>query len=194
MDNIKKINNKIKLDKLLIWIIFTILFVINSEYKSYAQKVDEYNLKMAYILNFPLLVEWPENSNVNNENEPFVITIIGDNPFNGKFKAVIETGKKKIKNKTVVLRQVDNIEEIRNPNLVFISSSEKHEISKIIDYLSGKPILIIGDTEGYSNRGVMINMFKRNSKIQFNINIKEAKKSNMHISSRLLVNASKVYK
>lgn len=177
--------------RILVLIIFFSFFYITS----YSQKiVTEYQLKALYLLNFPLLTEWPSNSSVNDKNKLFVITIVGENPFKGKLRNTIRIKNKKLKNKSIIVKQVNDIKDISKPNIIFISSSKKYEISKIIDYLKEKPILTIGDTKSYANKGVMINMFITKSTIKFNINLKEAKASEIYISSRLLASASKIYK
>jgi len=176
-------------------ILILIIFFSSFQKKSYAQKqITEYELKSAYLLNFPLFVNWPTNSSITDKNKSFIITIVGKNPFKGKLKNKIIEKNKKLKDKPIVIRQVDNIKNISNPNIVFISFSKKQEIIKIVDFLNGKPILTIGDTKFYDSKGVMINMYVVNSTIKFNINIKKAKESNIYINSRLLGSASKVIK
>jgi len=175
------------------WILLLIIIFSNIQY-SYSQKVDEYKLKAVYIYNFSLFAEWPDNTPQKSTNEPFIITVFGKNPFNKKLENVIIEKREKIKGKSIRFQYTNKLKDISNSNIVFISSSEKYNVSKIIDYVSGKPILTISDCVGYDSKGVMINMIKKGTKIKFNINLRKVKKSKIYISSRLLANANKIIK
>ena len=176
-----------------IWIILIVVIFFNN-YNCYSQGVDEYELKAVYILNFSLFTEWPSTSTINIEDKPFVITIYGKNPFEKKIEYLVKVKRKKLKNRIIIIKYANNLNQILNSDIIFISSSEKYNVSKIINYVRGKPILTIGDTKGYLNKGVMINMYISNSKLKFDINLKEVKKSDIYISSKLLVNANKIIK
>jgi len=175
------------------WILLFVIIFYNNQY-SYSQKADEYELKAAYILNFSYFAEWPKNTVQSSKNTPFIITVFGKNPFKKKLENIIKKKRKELKGKTIIFKYTDKLENVSNSNIIFIASSEKLNISKIIAYVRGKPILTISDTEGYDNKGVMINMVKKGSKVKFNVNLKEAYNSKIHISSRLLVNAMKIIK
>jgi len=174
-------------------IAFMIILFFNN-YSLYSQNADEYKLKAVYILSFSLFTEWPDNASQNLKNKPFIITVFGENPFKEKLKDVIKTKKHKLKGRPIILKHTNKLEDITNSNIVFISSSERYKISKIISYIRGKPILTIGDTEGYANKGVMINMIRKGKNIKFDINLKEVKQSKIYISSRLLANANTIIK
>ena len=64
-------------------------------------------------------------------NEPVVISIIGENPFKGQLKKLAESNRK-IKKKQVTVRYIQNPEEIAGSDILFISSSERYDISKIL--------------------------------------------------------------
>jgi hypothetical protein len=59
-------------------------------------------------------------------------------------------------------------------------------LENIIKKISKKPILTIGETNGFCEKGVHINFIITNSKVRFQINEKAVKNSNLKISHLLL--------
>lgn len=161
-----------------------------------AQTSNEYTLKSIFLLKVANFVDWPENSKVNDPNEDFVIAVFGDDPFDGLLQSTIKSLKLKIKNKNIVVKRINKTSEIEHTDILFISSSEKYNLSKIIEYTKKLPILTIGDTKGYAERGVMVNMFIDDVylNLNFDVNMKYVKLANIYISSKLLVNAIRVIK
>ncbi len=70
--------------------------------------------------------------------------------------------------------------------VLFISGSQEKKLTEILQRLEGAPVLTIGDTDTYARRGVMINFFIEGNKIRFKINLNQAKRAGLNISSRLL--------
>ena len=170
------------------------LFLLSTNWNLHAQdNIEEYDVKKIMIFKITSFIEWPENSNINNLQKPVVISIIGDNPFKGKLKK-LATNQHKIKNKRVIVRNIQSIDEINGSDILFISSSERYDISKIIKYTHNKAILTIGDAKGFTEKGVMIGLIQRGENIKFYINKKEADQCGFYISSQLLGNAMKVIK
>jgi len=182
--------------KLLLIVIFTMSQLMLSLTDIYSQTTNEYTLKSVFVLRVANFVDWPENSKVNDPDEDFVIAIFGEDPFDGLLEAAIKSRKLKIKNKNVVVKRITKTSEINHSDILFISSSEKYNLSKIIDYTKKLPILTIGDTKGYVERGVMVNMFIDDVylNLSFDVNMNYVKLANIYISSKLLVNAVRVIK
>lgn len=145
---------------------------------------EEYLLKANFIKKFTLFIEWPFSSDEEYDSEPFIICVLGTNPFNGSLDSVFSG--KKIKNRRVVLQYITDISEISGSSILFISESEYKRIDKIVDYTKNKPVLLIGDTRGYAERGVHINFFIQNEKIRFEINNNAAKNSGLYLDYKLL--------
>jgi hypothetical protein len=118
---------------------------------------------------------------------------LGETPIENILISKTKTSDTKIKSKKIIVKRISTLKEINNCQILFISSSEKYELTKILKSVNKLPILTIGDTEGYSQRGVMINIFIDKS-IQFDVNKINADLSGIYISSKLLVHAQNVIK
>jgi len=159
-----------------------------------AQEIDEYLIKSAFLFKAPVFMEWPPNASYLLPQNNFVIAIIGSDPFNGKLQLAIKASNIKLKNKNISIRTVTKVEEIGSSDIVFISNSEKYNLTKILNYVKDKPILTLSDTRVFIDKGVMINMYIENNALQFNVNLKSINESKIYVSSKLLVNANKVVK
>lgn len=145
---------------------------------------NEYLLKAVYFEKFTRFTEWPLESNVNDKKVPFVITIIGENPFNGLLEEVYK--EQKISNKEVIIKYIETVEEINKPNILFISGIDDSELDKVLALTSKQPILTIGENKGYAQKGVLINFFIENNKIRFEINESAVRNAGLIMDFRLL--------
>jgi hypothetical protein len=166
-------------------IIFFLLILNNIN----GQQISEYEAKSAFLLKITNFIDWPES--VNKQMPDFTILVLGEDPIEKILTSKLKGPEIKIKNKKVIIRRILSIQEINNCQILFISSSEKYELNKILKAVKKLPILTIGDTDGFAERGVMINMFVEES-LNFKANKKIADESGIYISSKLLVHAKKV--
>jgi len=172
--------------RLLIKLFFICAVAIISN-QSFAQ-TREYLLKAGYIEKFTHFIEWPNTTDINNPNVEFTIAVIGRNEFDNSLEKIF--GEVKINKKKVRIKYISSINEIENSLILFISKSERNNIDEILKFTSNKPILTIGDTKGYAENGVIINMFIDKNKLRYEINRTAAEKSGLKISSLLLTSAT----
>ena len=147
-----------------------------------AEAIAEYQLKAEFIERFTRFVEWPTPPLQNGHTPPFVIGIIGRDPFEG-FLSKMAKGRK-IKGREVELRAVSD-DNIDGCDILFISSSEERHLGEIVGKTSSRPVLTIGDTPGYAEKGVLINFYTTNEQIRFEINPRAADKTGLKLSSKL---------
>lgn len=135
-------------------------------------------------------MEWPENHELNKSQSEFIIGILGTDPFENYLSIYKQT---KIKGRKVVIRRISNLSECLNCHIIYISYSEKYRLSSILDYLRGEPVLTIGDSEGFAEKGVMFNMVLNENRIEFEVNEESIKKSKLTVSYKLLMLAKHIY-
>lgn len=148
---------------------------VHAEEKAYG----EYEVKAAFIYNFTKFTEWPQGSRKKELN----ICVVGHDPFG---KSLREIQGRVVRDKEVRVQQARSPGEMQNCHVLFISSSEKNRVSKIVESLENANVLTIGDTKGFSQRGVMVNFFFEYEKIRFEINIDRVNKTGLKMSSSLL--------
>ena len=162
----------------------------------------EYKVKSGFIYNFIKYIDWPEKKlNIEKDDDPIVIGVIGVNPFDGALEPIT---KKKIKNKKITIRYFSgfkqakkkysdkHIEQLRNCHVLFVSSSEKKIVENITKLASGSNVLTISDIDGFIKKGGIINFVTKNKKVRFSINLDAAKRSELVIPTTILKIAEKV--
>jgi hypothetical protein len=71
-------------------------------------------------------------------------------------------------------------------DVLVIEASETGSLPRLLDTLVRQPVLTVGDTEGYGQRGVMVNFYLDQSRVRFEINLAAARRAGLRISSQLL--------
>lgn len=146
-------------------------------------QVSENEYKAAFIERFTRFVEWP----IEFENDTFKIIVIGETPIKKSLDELFENTN--IKNLEVEIKYTDEIQDIKNANLIYISASENNRIDEILSLTNDSPILTISGAEGFGTKGIHINMYLDDNYIRYEINPKSIKKSNLQVSSLLLSSA-----
>ncbi|HTR41116.1 MAG TPA: YfiR family protein [Pseudomonadales bacterium] len=157
--------------------------VFATGFRCHAQPT-EYQIKAAFIYNFARFVEWPAEAFAST-NSPMVIGVLGKNVFEDSLQRTING--KVIKGHPLQFKAFNSPEEATNCHVLFISTSEKNRMPKILAQLQGTSILTVTEnTDTFTASGGMINLVIVEDKVRFQINNDAAKKSGLIISSKLL--------
>lgn len=146
-----------------------------------AQPSREYDLKAVFLFNFVTFVGWPKNALP--EGTPFVIGILGQDPFGAALDEVIAG--EKLHQVPLQVRRCRNLEEARQCQILFISSSEAARVPAILRELRGRPVLTVADMPQFLEAGGMI-AFSTGARVQLNVNPPAAQGAGLTISSKLL--------
>lgn len=165
-------------------IIFTLIFysltLFAALFPVFAE-VSEYELKAAFIVKLTGFITWSNTDSV----PDFKIAVIGHNPFGKTLEKKFKD--KTIQNRKISIKYIESLEDIPdNCCIIFFASSLKKNISEILKKTDVKNTLIIGDTEGYCEKGVLMNFYKEKNNIKFEINKNVLEKSNLKFSYKLL--------
>jgi hypothetical protein len=133
----------------------------------------EYQVKAAFLYNFAKFVEWPPDS-FSDGSAPLRICVLGQDPFGQELRDI--TSKK----------TVNGRELARTCHILFIASSEKAHLNRILESLRGADLLTVGDTKGFVQRGGVINFVLEDNRVLFEVNRKAADQARLKISSKLL--------
>jgi len=143
----------------------------------------ESHVKAAFIVKFASFIEWPAGACADT-NAPFLIGILGTDPFGKDFDEALKT--ESIKGRRVEIRRASQVDKLADCQMVFVADSETGRLEAILRRLQRKPVLVISDTPGAAQRGSMINFFKENGKVRFEFNVAAAEYANLRLSAKLL--------
>lgn len=145
-----------------------------------SNQLPEYKVKAAFLYNFARFIEWPQGSLSSPE---FSVCVLGLDPF-GEDMNIING--KPVKTRKVVTRLVTGLQHIEGCDCLFVSDSEKENLGDIFRALTKKNILTVGDMEGFTDAGGIIQFVLHESKIRFVVNLPAAERAGLRISSKLL--------
>ena len=151
-----------------------------------ASDSSEYLIKAGFIYNFAKFVEWPSTS-FSQPESPIVIGVLGTDPFGSVLDRIVAD--KKIGSRGFVVRRYKwskDLKDLRDCQILFISASEKAHTDEIVEFVKWLPVLTIGETPGFAERGGVIRFTLEDNRVRFEVNVDAAHKANLNISSRLL--------
>ena len=155
-----------------------------------ANSTEEYQRKAEFVLNFCRLSESPSKP-FSSPIPSFILGILGEVPLDPFIEEL--AGKKCVGSEINVVHY--SIEDdYTKSSLLFIGSSEQHNLDTILSRLEGKTILTIGDFEGFAERGGMFefsydelpdSVIENARKVRFRVNPGAAEAANIGIGVTL---------
>jgi len=149
-----------------------------------AQAESEYDVKAAYLFKFTKFVEWPSSAFAS-ADAPFVIGIVGRDPFGG-LDHILEgkrTGERDFEVRTL---SASDSAGLRACQMIFVNNAEEHRLPEILAALQGRPVLVVGETEGFASAGGMLGFAVHQSHMGVEVNSSAARAARLKISSQLL--------
>ena len=146
----------------------------------------EYLIKAGFIYNFAKFVEW-SSAAFSQPDSPIVIGILGADPFGNVLDHLVVD--KKIGQRGFIVRRykwAKDLKDLKDCKILFVSTSEKAHIDEVMQLVKGLPILTVGETPGFAERGGVIRFTLEDNRVRFEVNVDAAHQADLTISSRLL--------
>ena len=145
----------------------------------------DYQFKAAFLYNFILYTEWADNL-----DKPIRVCTYGGDPFGEELDKL--QGKSIERQRVLLVARIQRIEDLRSCNVVFIHQLAISNMDQILPAIHGQNVLTVADSAGALQKGVMINMYTKQSKVVFEVNLKAAQSQGINLSSKLLRLATEV--
>jgi hypothetical protein len=156
----------------------------------YAQDVSqEFQLKLAFIINFGRFINWPEETFKDNQSE-LDLCVLGKNPFGNALSEVVG---KKVGNRSLVVKKITSYSKEQRCHLLYVGASDLGQQTGLLPALKGEPIVTVSDGAGFVAAGGSIEFVIRDDKLSFIINNSALKESGIQASSSLLSLAASVH-
>jgi hypothetical protein len=149
--------------------------------------VPEDEAKAAFIYNFAKFVDWPDDAFAG-AREPFVVGIIGDDPFGAVVERVLRG--KVVRDRPLTVRRVARPADLDGCHVVFIG--EGRQLPDVLQALDAHPVLTVGARDEFAPQGGMIGFLIEDQRLRFEVNLDAAERANLRISSQLLKLATRV--
>jgi hypothetical protein len=150
----------------------------------------EYKVKAAYLYNLLLFVRWPESGSSDDLRSPVRVCLLGRDPFGDAIDPIVQ---RKVGKRPIALLRLADHRDTSGCHLVFVGSSEKARLSRLLRALRDNNVLSVGDMEGFARRGGMVGLVLKGGKVRLEINRTAAREAGLRLSAKLLEVASAVY-
>ncbi|MBI5471696.1 MAG: YfiR family protein [Ignavibacteriae bacterium] len=147
------------------------------------QPAGEYQIKSAFLFNFAKFVEWPAQL-LPRGDSPMIIGVLGDDPFGNDLDDVINN--KTVNGRPIVIKRYASAAEIQLCHILFISTSERKDVPMILHTLDGTGVLTVSEIEQFTQLGGAVRFYLADAKVRFEINVDEADREHIRVSSKLL--------
>jgi len=143
----------------------------------------EYQVKAVFLFNFARFVQWPAVA-YPATNSPFVITIVGDDPFGASLDDAVREDR--VQNHAIVIQRIRHNDPIPPSQILFIARSEKDRLGEILAQVKNQATLTVADTARAAEQGTMINLVVAQGSVKMEINQQVVESAGLHVSSKLL--------
>jgi hypothetical protein len=166
------------------WIIATIIATLTLAVPCRADApTREYQVKAAFLYNFTQFVQWPDTAFASKDS-PFVLATVGDDPFAGMLERV--TADKSAADRPIRVVHFDSPDHIADCQMLFVPASQAASTTAILDKVSKKAVLTVGETETFTSSGGAMRFFLEDNKMRFEINADAVEASGIKVSAKLM--------
>lgn len=168
------------------FILLPLLTLVASSSTHAADPVDrEDQFKAAYFFNFLKFVEWPASV----ASDELTVCVVGSD---GVYAALADNiDSKRAGTRRLSVRHLTHSAPTVGCNALYVEAMP--ELAPVTATpASAAPILTVSDANGFTRRGGMIELFTSRNRLRFTINVDNAHKAGLRISSNLLQLAAQV--
>jgi hypothetical protein len=148
-----------------------------------SQTATEYQVKAAFLYNFARFIDWTPKA-FQDTNASFIFCVFGEDYFGADLDRVVSG--KSVNAREIVVRRLKALQGLESCHIAFISSSETNRLPQVLRAIKNTAVLTVGEIEGFAQQGGIINFTVEDNKVRFEINVDNAERSGLKISSRLL--------
>ncbi|MCX6579010.1 MAG: YfiR family protein [Candidatus Aminicenantes bacterium] len=145
-------------------------------------RVEEHQVKIAMIKRFFDFIKWPPAAG-NSDPGKFVIGIVGDTPLSDYIETL--SSQIIIPEKKIAFKLITDLAQVKECCVLIIGSIDAERLKEVLSVTGDLPILSISETEGFAEIGVLINLFKIDNNVKFEINYQSVRRSGLVFSSKL---------
>lgn len=147
-------------------------------------QVSDYLAKAVALEKLSMFISWPTTEIIDDSSNIFIIAVLKNKSFGKNLENVYKD--QLIKNKKVQIEYLDNIQDLKRCDLLYISNISTNEFKSVLSLIEGKPILTISDKEGFAEAGGFINLYEFDNKLRFEVNQKGLKDAGFKVDYRFL--------
>jgi len=143
-------------------------------------------IKASYLYHFSKLVDWPAQAKTGN----FIISVMGSTSVYQEL--VKKYNAKQIGSQQIEVRKLTKTLNISNCHVLYVGKECEDILPDIIKALKNEPTLIVSDASGALKKGADINFIVEDTKLLFELSVKNATDKDLFIGSTLKSLATRI--
>lgn len=150
----------------------------------------ERKVKAAFIYNFAKFVDWPPQVSDTAGSE-FVICVAGETALGTVINKSLAN--RPVKNRSIKVRNIGwATQKLGGCHMLYVNDLDTRAVNKMLGAAIDRPILTIGESSDFVQKGGIIQLMLIDEKIRFSVNQAIASKVGLTISAKLLEVALRV--
>jgi hypothetical protein len=151
-----------------------------------ADTVTENRVKASYVFNFVKYVEWPPSAL---DGTDIRICSLGHHPLSGELS---QLQGRQAQGHEIQVHAPARPDEWRDCHVLFVPASEQKQVEAVLRAVGQAPVLTVSDSADFAKAGGIIGLKPSAGRIRFDINLVNARRASLTMSSHLLRLAEEV--
>jgi len=169
------------------YFLFTLVVTLNStsifSNDDLSEKTREYYVKSLFLYNFANYVKWPKDA-FEDKKSTLKMCLFGSVPF-GNFLDYVDGTP--IRDRQLQIIRSNLLADIKSGcHILFVGTDRLELIEKLFANINHLFVLSIGNIEGFTDKGGIINILRTSDSKRFEINLSKAIQSGLLINSDML--------
>jgi len=144
----------------------------------------EASVKAVFLYSYGRYVTWPEEESGMIEGD-FVIGVLGDSAVTEKLRRIAK--KRTIAGHPIELILVESLEQVPRCHILYVAGhADENRQKAIVEATADQPLLLVGETEGFAERGAAINFYISGNRVRFQINAETVRQRGLQLDAQLL--------
>jgi hypothetical protein len=143
----------------------------------------DYEVKAAFLANFPKYVEWPPEMSADT-NRPLIVAFLSESSVSEALRRLLQSPLPK--GRAIVAKVIATEAESAGCHILFVGDVEWRRFPAVLKTLKGANVLTVGESDDFLQQGGIINLVLRDRKVRIQVNLDAARRANLKISSKLL--------
>ena len=160
------------------WLLIPLLLLMSTPGRAATPDSD---IKAVFLFHFTQFVEWPQSA-FPSRVSPFVIGILGADPLEPALGAVVRG--ETVAGHPIIVRQLRSEDEESGCQILYVT--EQGESLLDPHRIEGAPILTVGESNSFFERGGVIQFYIDRRHVRLRVNLAQARSHLLVISAKLL--------
>ena len=147
------------------------------------ERADSREVKAVFLVNFLSFAEWPP-AKLGPAGGHLTVAILGD----PSFASLVERAAagRMIGGRAIAVQAVDSADHAAGAHLLFIASSQARRLPAVLRAVADGTVLTVGDTDGFAQEGVAINLYTFDNRVRIEVNSTAAARAGVKLSASLM--------